>query len=248
MNVAELASPWWYRQRGSVFGAIYGLGYFLGYLLGGSTARPVSVAWGGSIPGGHGAAIVLWCGVASALVAWFWRAWGTAYLKSDVVFAADMQSDKLIVAGPFRFVRNPLYLGNMFLAVAGAVLAPPLGFAIIIVGNAVLGVMLANHESRLLALRYGSVYEAFRAAVPPFVPRLTPATVPGSVSVAPAWRAALLGEGFCLTIGIAIVPIALFGTAGIPAFWAIYILTFVVFGFAGWKAGRIRSNLAKPGA
>jgi protein-S-isoprenylcysteine O-methyltransferase Ste14 len=239
---ADVASPWWYRQRGSVFGAIYGLGFFLGYLIGGSAAEPVSVAWAGLVPGRHGTAIILWCGVASGLIAWFWRAWGTAYLRSDVVFAADVQRDKLIVAGPFRYVRNPLYLGNMFLAFSAAIFAPPLGFAIIILGNAVLGVSLANHESRLMALRYGPAYEAFRSAVPPFVPRLTPAAVPGSVSVAPSWRAALLGEAFCLTIAIAIVPVALFGEGGLPAFWTIFILTFVVFGFAGWRASRIRAS------
>lgn len=237
-----VASPWWYRRRGSVIGAIYGLGFFLAFLIGGSDAEPVSVSWAGLIPGGHGTPIILWCGVASGLIAWFWRAWGTAYLKSDVVFAAEAQNDKLVVAGPFRYVRNPLYLGNMFLAFAAAILAPPFGFAIILLGNAAFVVMLANHEARLMAQRYGSVYEAFRSAVPPFVPRLTPASVPGSVSVAPVWRPALLGEAFCLTFAIALVPLAVFADDGLPAFWTIFGLTFVVFGFAGWRAGRVRAR------
>jgi protein-S-isoprenylcysteine O-methyltransferase Ste14 len=226
-----MSSPWWYRHRGTVIGVLYGLGFALGNVtISGHAEAPV-----GSDPR------VLWVGVASAIVAWLLRASGTAYLRRDVVFAADVQRDKLIVAGPFRHVRNPLYLGNVFLALAMGVLAPPLGFVIIAVGNVAFGALLAAEESREMAQRYGDVYGAFKKAVPAFIPRLTAATVLGSVSVEPLWGQALLGEAFCLTLGIAIVPIALFGSAGSREFWVICIATFVCFGAWGWWSGRARS-------
>jgi protein-S-isoprenylcysteine O-methyltransferase Ste14 len=234
----ERRSPWWYRQRGTMFGVIYGLGFFFGYLtFGGAAPKPVLELWGDRA----GIAIV-WGAVACAFAAWLWRASGTALLHRDVVFARDVQRDRLIVAGVFRHVRNPLYLGNLFMALAIAVLAPPLGFAIITVGNVVFCAMLAAEESRLLAADYGPVYEAFRRAVPAFVPRLTPADVPGSVAARPDWGQGLLGEGFCLGLAVALVPLALEGAAGLPAFYVIWIASLVVWAAAGWLAGRPRTS------
>jgi len=238
---AARRSPWWYRQRGSVIGVIFGFGYAVGYWIPIGPAEPAAVVWGERLAGGPGIELLLWLAVASALVAWFWRGSGTALLQRDVVFAADVQSDRLIVAGVFRYVRNPLYLGNMFLALAAALLAAPLGFAIIVLGNVAFVVALAGEEAGVMAQRYGAVYAAFRAAVPAFVPRLTPAEVPGSVAVRPDWRAGLLGEAFCLALGVAIVPLALFGQAGLPAFYVIWIAALVSWSIAGVRAGRRRS-------
>ena len=209
---------------------MYGLGFLLGFALpGGRDLTAAANPW-------------FWAAVVAALAAWYWRASGTAYLKRDVVFAADAQMDALVVAGPFRFVRNPLYLGNVFLALAVGSLAPPIGFAIVVLGNVVVGALLAAEESRLMAERYGPVYEAFCATVPAFVPRLTPATVAGATAVDPAWRAALLGESYCLVVAVALAPVALFGRHGLTAFWAILAPALVAYAFAGWLAGRVRAQ------
>jgi hypothetical protein len=126
----------------------------------------------------------------------------------------------------------------MFLALAIAILAPPLGFVIIMLGNAIVVALLASEESKQMAVRYGSTYVAFRAAVPAFWPRLRPADIPGTANPKPSWVAALLGEGYCFALAVAIVPIALFGSAGVPVFWAIWIPGLFIFGAAGWWAGR----------
>src|ERR1700756_500358 len=39
------------------------------------------------------------------------RAWGAAYLCAEVVHDARVRSEQLVVDGPFRYTRNPLYLG-----------------------------------------------------------------------------------------------------------------------------------------
>jgi protein-S-isoprenylcysteine O-methyltransferase Ste14 len=239
---AERPSPWWYRHRGAVIGAIYGVSFVLSYgVFAGAVPRPVLDAWGDRFAGGNGGTILVWAAAVSALVAWLLRASGTAYLRRDVVFAADVQRDRLIVAGIFRYVRNPLYLGNMFLALAVAVLASPLGFVLLLIGNAVIVAMLAAEESRMLAAQYGAAYDAYRRAVPAFVPRLTPADVPGSVAVEPVWPAALLGEGFCAGLAIAFAVLGVFGQAGLPAFYAIWITALAAWTIAGWQAGRRRS-------
>jgi protein-S-isoprenylcysteine O-methyltransferase Ste14 len=239
----ERPSPWWYRQRGTVIGTIYGAGFGLGYgLRFGGSGQAVAVDLGERLGGGAAVPAMFWLAVAAALVAWFFRAAGTSYLRRDVVFAADVQNDRLVVAGIFRYVRNPLYLGNIFLALAVGMLAPPLGYAIIVIGNIVIVIALAGEEARELAVRYGAAYAAYRRAVPAFIPRPTPANVPGSVTVEPSLRAALLGEAFCLGVAVAIVPLALFGDAGLPAFWAIWVVALVGWTFAGWRVGRRRNG------
>jgi hypothetical protein len=238
-------SPWWYRHRGLLIAVVYAAGFVIGNIsFDNRSTDAVTSAWGNHVAGGKGGYLMLWLAVLSALVAWILRASGTAYLNREVVFASEVQSDRLIVAGPFRFVRNPLYLGNIFLALAIAVLAPPVGFAIIVIGNVVVAALLAGEESKQMAERYGATYAAFRAAVPAFVPRLTAASVPGSATVRPLWGQALVGEAFCLMLGIAIVPLALFRAAGATAFWAICIPTFLVFTLWGWWTGRARSARA----
>jgi protein-S-isoprenylcysteine O-methyltransferase Ste14 len=238
-ETGERISPWWYRRRGSVIGVIYGLGFLLGYFsLQGPQPQPAAVVWGPAF-GGNGVALLAWAGVALVLVAWLLRASGTAYLRREVVFSADALQDRLVVAGPFRYVRNPLYLGNIFLALGVGLYAPPLGFAIIVAGNVAIVAFLAREEARQLALRYGATFEVYRRSVPAFVPRLTPATVPGSSSATPSLRSACLGETGVMLTAVALVPIALFGSAGIVAFWilaAVALLSAYVLN--GWLHAR----------
>ena len=40
------------------------------------------------------------------------RVWGTAYLSASIVHSAAMHGDQVMAAGPYRYVRNPLYLGS----------------------------------------------------------------------------------------------------------------------------------------
>jgi protein-S-isoprenylcysteine O-methyltransferase Ste14 len=211
-----------------LIGTSYGLGFFLGFLtLNGVPPLPAFVVWGQPW-GSAGITSLAWLGVAATLVAFGLRASGTAYLRRDVVFASDVQRDRLIVAGPFRFVRNPLYLGNLFLAAGVGLFAPPVGFAIIVLGNLAIVVFLAREEAGRLAAQYGTVYEAYRRLVPAFVPRLTPADVPGSSSATPSIRGALLGELGVLLMAVSLVPLAAFGQAGLPAFWILFGAAIVV--------------------
>jgi len=216
-----------------MFGIIYGAGFFIGNLhISGGGALPAAQVWGEGW-GDPGVNALLWLGVAFVTLAWLVRLSGTSYLRGEVVFAADVQRDRLIVDGPFRYVRNPLYLGNMFLAFGIGLYAPPLGFAIIVAGNVVFNAMLANEESRELGARYGADYAAYRAAVRSFVPRLTPATFPGMAHIEPDLRSGLIGETCSLAMALALVPIAIFGQDGLlpgAILFTVGVVLFVVLG------------------
>ena len=46
------------------------------------------------------------------------RTWATSYLRSDVMQDNDLHAEKSSPPGPYRHVRNPLYLGNILMASA----------------------------------------------------------------------------------------------------------------------------------
>jgi len=80
----------------------------------------------------------------------------------------------LVTGGPFAHVRNPLYVGNVliwtgFAATAGLPLLALL-FAILLTLEYH---AIVQWEEKLLASKYGDSYDAYRAAVPRWIPRLS---------------------------------------------------------------------------
>jgi protein-S-isoprenylcysteine O-methyltransferase Ste14 len=204
-------SPWWYRQRFLTIGIVYFAGFFFGpivsQLVGGSTVPSIVVLGNAFGPRAYHASLL---GViALTLVCWALRTWGGAYLRPAVVWNADALDDRLIVEGPFRFVRNPLYLGNVVLAVAMSFYATPIGAAIIIVGNIVLQLALISVEQPLLRERYGVAFDAYTTAVPALFPRPTPWNGAPSAVVAPSLRLGLRSEIFTAVFVIFTVSVAI---------------------------------------
>ena len=110
------------------------------------------------------------------------RAWAVGYsgvtTRGDTVIAPA-----LVTAGPYAYVRNPLYVGNFITA---------LGFAIAFTGAdrgtkkaalvvGALGTMLGvysivvPHEERYLRSTFGAEFDEYVAAVPRVMPRTAPA-------------------------------------------------------------------------
>jgi protein-S-isoprenylcysteine O-methyltransferase Ste14 len=84
-------------------------------------------------------------------------------------------TERLVVGGLYRHVRNPMYV-----AVVGAILgqaallARPVLLAYAVVAGAGMAAFVRWHEEPVLAARYGEQYAAYRRAVPGWVPRLRP--------------------------------------------------------------------------
>ena len=55
------------------------------------------------------------------------RIWGTAYLGVGTVNNQEMKAGTVMADGPYRFVRNPLYIGSWLTIAAISVLMPPTG-------------------------------------------------------------------------------------------------------------------------
>jgi protein-S-isoprenylcysteine O-methyltransferase Ste14 len=83
-------------------------------------------------------------------------------------------TEYLVTGGAYRYVRNPMYLSVLAAIVGQALLfgQPALLAYAAIVGIAVVSFVRAYEEPTLLR-RYGSEYEAYRRAVPGWLPRRT---------------------------------------------------------------------------
>ena len=107
------------------------------------------------------------CGALSVL-AFLIRAAGEARLGS-VVYGQDAGT-RVVSSGPFRFSRNPLYLGVLlfFVATVGPYLAPLL-IAALTVGLTLTLRSIAIYEEGTLVTALGAPYQRYLAIVPRFL-------------------------------------------------------------------------------
>lgn len=122
------------------------------------------------------------------------RTWATAYLRAEVVHDAKVHSDTLVADGPYRRVRNPLYLGNLLLAAGMGLLAPRSGFVILLAGMTIFVLRLIGREEAQLAQRQGERFREFCRRVPRLWPAFRPRIPSGGLK--PRCRQAFVGEIF----------------------------------------------------
>jgi len=160
------AAPWLYRQRAMVIGIIYGLSFFFGYFIAGVFRLSLQPAFRsfGLEPWLAGAAILLATG-GFAL-----RAWASSYLPASIVYHQDVVAEELRVSGPYRFIRNPLYLGNVLQAAGVGLIGPWPVFALLVSAMLVYSLYLARVEEKFLASVHGETFAQYVRAVPAFVP------------------------------------------------------------------------------
>jgi protein-S-isoprenylcysteine O-methyltransferase Ste14 len=126
------------------------------------------------------------------------RVWGTAYLGSAVMSGLSMQGNVLVAAGPYRYVRNPLYLGSLLLALGVSILMPPAGAALFLTLFCLFVWLLVSQEERFLAERQGEPYRQYLRGVPRFFPRLRSAVA--KVAIGSSWGAAVLAEVYAIAV------------------------------------------------
>ncbi len=84
-------------------------------------------------------------------------------------------TERLVIGGAYRFVRNPMYLAVAALIIGQALLMGQPG---LLLYAAAFGVTVAafvhGYEEPVLSRRYGAQYDAYRRAVPAWRPRPTP--------------------------------------------------------------------------
>lgn len=135
------------------------------------------------------------------------RTWAAAYLRSSVVHDHALHSESLVADGPFRRMRNPLYLGGVLLAAGVGFLASRTGWFVMTFGLLFFYYRLIFREEAALNASQGQSFRNYCAAVPRFIPALR-ARVPAS-GAKPYWRQAFAGEMFIWGFAAGVVVFAI---------------------------------------
>ena len=155
------------------------------------------------------------------------RTWATAYLRTEIVHDMSQHSESLIADGPYRWVRNPLYLANLPMTAGVGLMASRLGWFFMIVAMYVFVYRLILREEDGLLQNQGGSYAAYLKTVP----RLFPSPVPRLPATGnqPHWGQAIAAEMFIWLFGVAVLCFAItlnFKLTGIifAASFAIYFI------------------------
>jgi protein-S-isoprenylcysteine O-methyltransferase Ste14 len=223
------ASDFEFRNRFWIFGGCFWLG-FTTYWFGDQNAGASLVDALGHLSGVppadwqyHAifAAAAMFC-LANAAI----RTWATSYLKASVMVDHQLHTKNLVADGPYRFVRNPLYFGNILLAVGIGFMASRIGFFILVIAMIVFSYRLILREEAGIASAQGDSYRAYCAAVPRLVPSLSPKLPPAGAQ--PNWIDAFLGEAFMWVMALAVVVFAI--SLRQVLFFVVLGSSFVVYG------------------
>jgi protein-S-isoprenylcysteine O-methyltransferase Ste14 len=125
------------------------------------------------------------------------RIWGAACLGYDTVHHEQMQAGSVMADGPYRFVRNPLYLGGWCMTAATSFLMPPSGALFTMTLMTIFFLRLILAEETFLAAQLGEPYREYLRAVPRLFPRLRTIishSAPQPTGRKPQWLHALTTE------------------------------------------------------
>lgn len=151
---------WWFQNR-----SFSPLPFFLAYLL-----LPPAFQWNGSgylLP------------IGAALLAEALRIWAVGYAGSATRTRGD-NVKVLVTAGPYRHVRNPLYVANIVMYTAAGFLFGFVGLSLLcFLYTCVQYILIVGYEEEVLDRSFGAPYREYVARVPRWIPSSEP-RVPAS--------------------------------------------------------------------
>jgi protein-S-isoprenylcysteine O-methyltransferase Ste14 len=206
------ATKFEFEQRFWFIGVIFGVGFWVYAIDRTNVAVAILRVIAPSVDpnsdaGNSQLQLIFGAGSALVFVAAFLRTWATAYLRTEVVHDAAQHSEGLVADGPYRYVRNPLYLANLPLIAGVGFMASRLGWLVMVAGMWVFMYRLIRREEDGLLQTQGSSYRAYIAAVPRLWPSLTPRVASGRTR--PRWAQAIGGEMFTWLMGVAVLCFAI---------------------------------------
>jgi protein-S-isoprenylcysteine O-methyltransferase Ste14 len=228
--------------------------YFVGFFLSVFDHTPFIVALRhfiapsitrGSVDADTFARVVIAIGALLVFLSAALRTWGAAYLRTEIVHDTAQHSNALVADGPFRYTRNPLYLGSLPMAAGIGVLASVSGFIFLILANCIFVYRLILREEEALRRSQGQSYRACCETVPRFWPSRGRRVPPGNRR--PQWGQALGGESFVWVFGLAelLVAITLRALSALIVFPLGFLAHFVITNRIqkrGSQAGNIASR------
>ena len=217
-----------FKYRFWVFGAIFFVAFF-SYSVDHQNIAAAFVDWIARQRGAQAAnwqyhaifaVAALFC-FASALL----RTWGTAYLNPEVMVDKRLHTTRLVADGPYRYLRNPLYFGNILLGIGFGMMASRIGFVILVLGLIVFDCRLIFREEAGILATQGESYRAYCAAVPRLMPAMRPRLPSGGTK--PNWGGGFLGEAFMWLLAASVVAFAI--TLSLKIFYIVLASAYVAY-------------------
>lgn len=105
------------------------------------------------------------------------RLWGVSYAGSETRTTGSVGGSSLVISGPFAYVRNPLYVGNMLLYFGIGIMsfaAFPYLQILALIFFYLQYKLIILEEEEYLKKHFSDAYARYFKSVPRFFPRLTP--------------------------------------------------------------------------
>lgn len=208
------ATQFEFRFRLVIILLLFALGFWAPWTwTAGHIAPPASTAWLalstvlGRWPAlgvGGATLLVTWLAIACGAAGAALRIWGTAYLGASVVHSGAMHGAQVTASGPYRYVRNPLYLGSLLFSASVAILMTPSGAVVFLVLLGFFYFRLILGEEAFLTAQIGEPYVEYRRLVPRLLPSLRPriAAPPGHAQWFLSTMAEILPLGYALCLAV----------------------------------------------
>lgn len=136
-------------------------------------------------------------GVVLTLLGESLRFWGVAYAGSLTRVTGGVGAPEVVIAGPFSYVRNPLYIGNILMYTGVGLMAnalTPWLVSVALVYFIFQYSLIVSLEEEFLEKEFGEGYREFKNNVPRFFPRLRPYQNPCQEHQKPNWAEAIRSE------------------------------------------------------
>lgn len=125
------------------------------------------------------------------------RLWGVSIVGSETRTTGSAGGTNLITTGPFAYVRNPLYVGNILLYVGFGLMSNALFPWLTLAAVAIFFIqyyLIVTLEEEYLAKTFGVLFEDYARWVPRFLPRLRKYRTRGATQIKGDLRRGLSSE------------------------------------------------------
>lgn len=147
-------------------------------------------------------------GISFTIIGELLRVWSVGYAGGTTRATALGAARDLVTTGPYSYVRNPLYLGNLLLSFGICIIANVLWLIpILIVGFLLQYLPIITVEETYLLESCGPIYQTYKKHVPRFLPHFQPYSTPSTHDF--SWKRAIKSEKRTLTAIICVFALVI---------------------------------------
>ncbi len=120
--------------------------------------------------------VLIIIGIGMILLGEFMRLWGVSYAGA-VTRTREAGAPELVSNGPFAYVRNPLYIGNILIYTGSVVLSGtwfPYLAVLVFLFFSIQYIFIILHEEKKLEDLFKQSYIEYKKFVPRFIPKFIP--------------------------------------------------------------------------